>query len=124
MRNKALKEMFADNGMSDFENTYNTDYLEGKDTNVRKKSLTKSKLEILEAAFKQNPFPSKQFKINLAMDLDLELAKIKNWFQNRRAREKKNYLTSDKNNDDQNFSLPEVFPSCNNLYVRRPCRKN
>lgn len=114
-------------GNTYFENKYNNsrDFYDSKDITFRKKSLTKSKLETLEMTFRQNPFPSKQLKHNLATELNLDLSKIKNWFQNRRAREKKTFKSAASDHeDDKNTKYVEVYPSCNNLYVRRHSRNN
>ncbi|KAL1878521.1 hypothetical protein VTK73DRAFT_7949 [Phialemonium thermophilum] len=50
--------------------------------------LTKEETDILEKVFSQNTKPSTADKRELAQRLRLELARVNNWFQNRRAKEK------------------------------------
>ncbi|TWU71141.1 hypothetical protein ED733_000934 [Metarhizium rileyi] len=54
-----------------------------------KPRLSKEEVEILEAEFQKNHKPSSTTKKALAESMRVDNARINNWFQNRRAREKK-----------------------------------
>ncbi|KAG0649686.1 Anterior-restricted homeobox [Hyphodiscus hymeniophilus] len=56
--------------------------------NETKPRLGKEEVEILEHEFKKNPKPTTQTKRGFAEDMGVELARINNWFQNRRAKRK------------------------------------
>lgn len=57
-------------------------------TNETKPRLGKDEVDILEREFKKNPKPSTQTKRQFAEDMRVDLARINNWFQNRRAKRK------------------------------------
>ncbi|PMD48735.1 hypothetical protein L207DRAFT_414098 [Hyaloscypha variabilis F] len=57
-------------------------------TNETKPRLGKDEVDILEREFKKNPKPTTQTKRQFAEDMGVELARINNWFQNRRAKRK------------------------------------
>ncbi|TAQ87113.1 hypothetical protein B7494_g4556 [Chlorociboria aeruginascens] len=57
-------------------------------TNETKPRLGKEEVDILEREFEKNPKPSTQTKRQFAEDMNVELARINNWFQNRRAKRK------------------------------------
>ncbi|KUJ19271.1 uncharacterized protein LY89DRAFT_487874 [Mollisia scopiformis] len=50
--------------------------------------LGREEVEILEASFKKNPKPTIQTKRRFSEDMGIELSRINNWFQNRRAKRK------------------------------------
>ncbi|KAG5923718.1 hypothetical protein E4U42_004851 [Claviceps africana] len=54
-----------------------------------KPRLSKEEVEVLEAEFQKNHKPSSSTKKALAESMRVDNARINNWFQNRRAREKK-----------------------------------
>ncbi|PHH59709.1 hypothetical protein CDD81_2655 [Ophiocordyceps australis] len=54
-----------------------------------KPRLSKEEVEVLEAEFQKNHKPSSSVKKALAESMRVDNARINNWFQNRRAREKK-----------------------------------
>lgn len=58
-------------------------------TTESKPRLSKEEVEILEAEFQKNHKPNSTTKKALAESMRVENARINNWFQNRRAREKK-----------------------------------
>lgn len=58
-------------------------------TTESKPRLSKEEVEILEAEFQKNYKPSSTTKKALAESMRVDNARINNWFQNRRAREKK-----------------------------------
>ncbi|GJN68625.1 hypothetical protein PLICBS_002668 [Purpureocillium lilacinum] len=58
-------------------------------TTESKPRLSKEEVEVLEAEFQKNHKPSSTTKKALAESMRVDNARINNWFQNRRAREKK-----------------------------------
>ncbi|KAF4456476.1 hypothetical protein F53441_1426 [Fusarium austroafricanum] len=58
-------------------------------TTETKPRLSKEEVEILEAEFQKNHKPNSTTKKALAESMRVDNARINNWFQNRRAREKK-----------------------------------
>jgi hypothetical protein len=60
----------------------------GAKTNETKPRLGKDEVDILEREFKKNPKPTTQTKRQFAEDMGVDLARINNWFQNRRAKRK------------------------------------
>ncbi|PNY24510.1 Diencephalon/mesencephalon homeobox protein 1-B [Tolypocladium capitatum] len=58
-------------------------------TTESKPRLSKEEVEVLEAEFQKNHKPSSSTKKALAESMRVDNARINNWFQNRRAREKK-----------------------------------
>ncbi|RDL42253.1 Uncharacterized protein BP5553_02232 [Venustampulla echinocandica] len=56
--------------------------------NETKPRLGKDEVDILEREFQKNPKPTTQTKRGFAEDMGVELARINNWFQNRRAKRK------------------------------------
>ncbi|KAJ4295865.1 hypothetical protein N0V88_004567 [Collariella sp. IMI 366227] len=53
-----------------------------------KPRLAKDEVELLEREFSKNPKPSSSTKRDLAEQMGVEVPRINNWFQNRRAKEK------------------------------------
>ncbi|OQV06323.1 Homeobox domain-containing protein [Cladophialophora immunda] len=72
---------FADAGMMQDE------FGENQEISTRPR-LTKEQAEILEAHFQANHKPSSQLKRELAIQTNLKLNRVGNWFQNRRAKAK------------------------------------
>ncbi|PQE11123.1 homeobox domain-containing protein [Rutstroemia sp. NJR-2017a BVV2] len=60
----------------------------GTKTNETKPRLGKEEVDILEREFKRNPKPTTQTKRGFAEQMNVDLARINNWFQNRRAKRK------------------------------------
>ncbi|KAL7936257.1 homeobox domain-containing protein [Trichoderma chlorosporum] len=58
-------------------------------TTESKPRLSKEEVEVLEAEFQKNHKPNSSTKKGLAESMRVDHARINNWFQNRRAREKK-----------------------------------
>ncbi|PBP28301.1 hypothetical protein BUE80_DR000643 [Diplocarpon rosae] len=56
--------------------------------NETKPRLGKDEVDILEREFKKNPKPTTLTKRQFAEDMGVDLARINNWFQNRRAKRK------------------------------------
>ncbi|KAH8790630.1 hypothetical protein BGZ57DRAFT_814865, partial [Hyaloscypha finlandica] len=57
-------------------------------TNETKPRLGPDEVDILEREFKANPKPTTQTKRKFADDMGIDLTRINNWFQNRRAKRK------------------------------------
>lgn len=57
-------------------------------TNETKPRLGKDEVDILESEFQKNPKPTTQTKRQFAEDMGVDLPRINNWFQNRRAKRK------------------------------------
>ncbi|KAI1913666.1 hypothetical protein LOZ58_003678 [Ophidiomyces ophidiicola] len=56
--------------------------------NLSRPRLTKEQVETLEAQFQAHPKPTSNVKRQLAVQTNLTLPRVANWFQNRRAKEK------------------------------------
>lgn len=69
--------------------------LHPKTTAETKSRLDKKHVEILEREFSKNQKPSSIVKRELAEKMGHEIARINNWFQNRRAKEKSNKRTAE-----------------------------
>ncbi|KAK3945318.1 LIM/homeobox protein Lhx3 [Diplogelasinospora grovesii] len=60
-----------------------------------KPRLAKDEVELLEREFAKNPKPSSSTKRELAEQMGVEIPRINNWFQNRRAKEKQMRKTAE-----------------------------
>ncbi|KAL2260429.1 hypothetical protein VTK26DRAFT_5570 [Humicola hyalothermophila] len=60
-----------------------------------KPRLAKDEVELLEREFAKNPKPSSSTKRELAEQMGVEVPRINNWFQNRRAKEKQMRKTAE-----------------------------
>ncbi|QSZ29889.1 hypothetical protein DSL72_004407 [Monilinia vaccinii-corymbosi] len=65
----------------------------GQKTNETKPRLGKEEVDVLEREFKRNPKPTTQTKRIFAEDMGVDLSRINNWFQNRRAKRKQEKKT-------------------------------
>ncbi|KAB8291192.1 hypothetical protein EYC80_009880 [Monilinia laxa] len=65
----------------------------GQKTNETKPRLGKEEVDILEREFKRNPKPTTQTKRIFAEQMGVDLSRINNWFQNRRAKRKQEKKT-------------------------------
>ncbi|EOB12588.1 Homeobox protein HD-9 [Nosema bombycis CQ1] len=89
----------------------------------RKKKFPKAKLsmaqkEFLTAIFEMNSRPSAIERTQLSSYLGVSESKIKNWFQNRRAKER--YAIEEATLYHKNIcNEDKLFPNCNSLYLRR-----
>ena len=86
--------------------------------------LTQEQVRLLNEFYHFNPRPNTSERICLSQKLGIGLDKIKNWFQNRRAKEKKDSHDSLHHNygaiaGSNKRMCPNIFPSCNDLYRRR-----
>lgn len=90
----------------------------------KKPGLSKQQIEILLQIYSVNKKPTTMQRIDIAGKLNVSEDKIKNWFQNKRAKDKK------MGNDGPILgfrngapAIPHVgwklFPGCNSLYRRR-----
>ncbi|ESZ90587.1 hypothetical protein SBOR_9020 [Sclerotinia borealis F-4128] len=65
----------------------------GQKANETKPRLGKDEVDILEREFQKNPKPTTQTKRIFAEDMGVDLSRINNWFQNRRAKRKQEKKT-------------------------------
>ncbi|TEY59374.1 hypothetical protein BOTCAL_0194g00120 [Botryotinia calthae] len=65
----------------------------GQKTNETKPRLGKDEVDVLEFEFNKNPKPTTQTKRGYADSMGVELSRINNWFQNRRAKRKQEKKT-------------------------------
>jgi hypothetical protein len=56
---------------------------------MKRKRINQTQLNLLEAAYVDDPMPSRRTKEKLAAQLGLPIKRIQIWFQNRRAKQKK-----------------------------------
>lgn len=88
----------------------------------RKRSgLTKQQIEILTSLYTVNKKPTTCQRLQIAESLGVQEDKIKNWFQNRRAKDKKLHRESGmiSGNDIGPKRHGNIYPDCNDLYRRR-----
>jgi hypothetical protein len=64
-------------------------------TTETKPRLAKEEVEQLEAEFQKNPKPNSSLKKGLAEQMRVDVARINNWFQNRRAKAKQEKRTAE-----------------------------
>lgn len=86
--------------------------------------LAQGQTHLLNEFYRLNPRPSNGERIFLAKKLGIRLDKIKNWFQNRRAKEKKEghespCLEYRAIACESKRRYPSIFPNCSDLYRRR-----
>ncbi|KAM0681288.1 hypothetical protein GINT2_000487 [Glugoides intestinalis] len=90
----------------------------------RKKSgLSKQQIAVLASIYNLNKKPTTFQRYEIAQRLDVCEDKIKNWFQNRRAKERKvdRALTGSKSGFKEDFPCDrKLYPACNDLYKRKP----
>lgn len=116
-------ELFKENHIST-EDTYHANRIKFESQGIRRRSLANKTLMLLEEVFQKHNFPSKQTKIDISIQTGYSLSKVKNWFQNRRAREKKiaGIAASLNKNSTTENRISEIYPTCNSLYMRKPYR--
>lgn len=94
--------------------------------NKKKPGLSKQQTDILARIYAINTKPSTLQRIEIARNLNVPEDKVKNWFQNKRAKDKKirNEMSDEtfRNFDGKYFRdfTFEIFPSCNDLYRKKP----
>lgn len=92
----------------------------------KKPGLNKQQTDILARIYAINPKPTTHQRIEIARNLNVPEDKVKNWFQNRRAKDKKirNEMEEETYNncDGKYFNdvYRDIFPSCNDLYRKKP----
>lgn len=81
--------------------------------------LNQTQKEYLTAFFEMNPRPTTQERAQISIHLGVPESKIKNWFQNRRAKER--YANEEANLHNRHVGRQEekIHPGCNSLYFRR-----
>jgi murein DD-endopeptidase MepM/ murein hydrolase activator NlpD len=68
---------------------------QGGEKNDTKPRLAKVEVDILEREFQKHPKPSTQVKRQLAGNMNVDISRINNWFQNRRAKRKQEQKQED-----------------------------
>lgn len=87
-----------------------------------RQKLAPEQISLLLEVFKINPKPATEVRNKLATKLEVSSDKIKNWFQNRRAKERKRSVSSPLHSYNTMMASQSVFniyPSCNDLYKRK-----
>jgi hypothetical protein len=81
----------------------------------RKTRLSQEDKDFLIQYFETNSKPSANERADLSLKLNVCDDKIKNWFQNRRAKERCDggYISKKEIRSDK------IYPHCNSLYIRR-----
>ncbi|KAF9764983.1 Homeobox protein HD-9 [Nosema granulosis] len=80
--------------------------------------LSQSQKEYLTTYFEMNPRPTTQERAQISIHLGVPESKIKNWFQNRRAKERYASEEANLHNRFQNHE-EKIYPRCNSLFTRR-----
>ncbi|KAI9050882.1 hypothetical protein LZ554_004999 [Drepanopeziza brunnea f. sp. 'monogermtubi'] len=88
----------------------------GAKTNDTKPRLAKDEVDILEREFKKNPKPTTQTKRQFADDMGVDLPRINNWFQNRRAKRKQEKKQETYQAEQAQEALGYSEPSSPDLY--------
>lgn len=101
------------------------DKIERKSGCLRKRpGLSNAHIDFLTTVYSTNQKPSMRERAQLAKRLGVCVDKVRNWFQNRRARDKRvfsEYHSSRYNiSEEPEPKYPAVYPNCNDLYKRRP----
>lgn len=81
--------------------------------------LTHEDKNFLKKYFIINPKPTTLQRTELAIKLNVSKCKIRNWFQNRRAKERWGGSEAVRNDISANFDIDQVYPFCNSLYIRK-----
>lgn len=92
-------------------------------SNRKKPGLNRQQIDVLLRIYAVNTKPSTLQRIEIARNLNVPEDKVKNWFQNKRAKDKK--MRCDESfRSYENFGFGEssfeIFPSCNDLYRKKP----
>lgn len=81
----------------------------------KKTRLNQEDKEFLIRYFETNCKPSALERADLSIKLNVCEDKIKNWFQNRRAKERCDGGSVSK----KEMKSDKIYPHCNSLYIRR-----
>ncbi|CCI73919.1 ECU03_1395 [Encephalitozoon cuniculi GB-M1] len=90
---------------------------------AKKSRLSKAQRDFLDTYFEVNPHPNTQERAYIASQSLVSEEKIRNWFQNRRTRERGDCKIASHrsafsvNTFEENTS--SVHPTSNDLYIRR-----
>ncbi|AFN82749.1 homeobox protein HD-9 [Encephalitozoon romaleae SJ-2008] len=90
---------------------------------IKNSGLSKAQKDFLNTYFEVNPNPNIQERAYIACQSLISEKKIRNWFQNRRARErgdcKASPCLSTFNGNASESYISKVHPTSNDLYIRR-----
>lgn len=92
-------------------------------TLIRRTKLTTAQKDFLNLCFEMNQNPNTQERAKIAQQSSISEEKVKNWFQNRRAKERDDLNSipclSFKEMNKSEYETSRVHPTSNDLYVRR-----
>ncbi|ELA42401.1 uncharacterized protein VICG_00500 [Vittaforma corneae ATCC 50505] len=90
----------------------------------RKLGLTKKQIEYLTSIYATNKKPTAYYRFQIAQKLGVPEDKVKNWFQNRRAKDRRlSRQSSAEGVGESDIGNPHrIYPGCNDLYRRRKPR--
>lgn len=89
---------------------------------LTRSKLTADQVQVLLEVYWRNPKPNSYERNGLAERLGLRPEKIKNWFQNKRAKDRKSKSEGpclEYDTVSENIWVHSIYPSCNDLYRRR-----
>ncbi|WEL38291.1 homodomain-containing protein [Encephalitozoon hellem] len=92
---------------------------------IKKSRLSKAQKDLLNTYFEINPNPNPQERAQIACQSLISESKIRNWFQNRRTRERGDCKVSpclnglNTNTNVLESYISKVHPTSNDLYIRR-----
>jgi hypothetical protein len=97
--------------------------MQARDKSRKKRKMARLVKDFLLKYYETNKNPDVQERMYIAHQLSIPEAKIKNWFQNRRAKTKHqgsevpclNYIHADKTASGR----PRIYPGSNDLFIRR-----
>ena len=85
--------------------------------------LSMEQIRVLSEFYNHNKRPGNRERVLLAEKLRIGIDKVKNWFQNRRAKDRKDLLEAMQQECLNKTSIksfrPNIYPNCNDLYRRR-----
>lgn len=86
----------------------------------KKVGLSKQQIEVLSSIYEVNKKPTAYQRLQIAERLNAEEDKIKNWFQNRRAKDKKMQRECIGTVKGQSSNgVRRIYPDCSDLYRKR-----
>lgn len=95
-----------------------------KERSSRKSRLSRSQRDFLNTCFETNSSPNAQERAYIASQSLVSEERVRNWFQNRRARERGDWKASPclniiETSVFEGYDASKVHPTSNDLYIRR-----